>query len=642
MRKKQELIDRTWKFISRNPYVSLPACIMASASALDILDIKNPLLELYTLGLSSFLGYHLVKTVSQEKHLLERRGQHQIINWLIDHYNISALAGGVVGGLVEASKTYGERRIPNFIYGMGETTFVLSMLGRYVYESEKIKRERIELVNDIIPKGIGFLINLYLIKRGIFEARDENYFSRANLDETIQIRAPKARLFSEISHSLREGLFYYTALQASCTIGSHVIKRVFFNFRKRGAGLEEKVRIQEELVKESAGTQRVYDLIGLARLQTNETQRNEIYRTALKEIQQRKNQSHYMDMWLRRTRGLIKRFGANDIEKGIIKLTNGDIYGGVRDISKASEKEPNNLMKKYLLSKALIISGDLSGFEIRERIVKELLEREKYFLKKDSKNQVVLMQGVVLGGDLIGKIGEENSLLKEMERNDRFKHLLKNRSDLDVPESIGIFDFMDKKVYVMDLALGGEFDCRNLLRLVELASILHKGCGFFSEKREDLMEIYRRIFYIDLAAAELLFLGLLQEQNRLYGHQILDLDCHTKNFLMDETHNLIKVDNEDRGNTYVSHELANIFNDKPLKLSELEKGVEMQSRILELDKDVLSNALPISFIIRTARAFPSIRQKGDSRLNETRLRNCLMLNTNRKIRKGLEILIKCC
>lgn len=627
-------LERVVNFIERNPYVMLPFTTVASAMAFDALDanVDNPILNLYNVGLGGFLGYHSIKTVHQEKGVLKTRGEHPVINWLIDHYNITALAGGVVGGLVEASKS-DRYSTSNFIYGMGKTTLMLSALGRYVHESEKTKREKIDLVNDIIPKGLGALVALYLIGERIL---DTDYFTRASLDKTIQIRDPVAKTFSGVVNALEESLMIYAALQASCTVGSHVVKRSIKGVKKQFSSLEEKVRIQEELVRESAGTQRVYDLIGLGRL----TGDVGVYRTALKEIQQRKDQRHYMDMWLRRTRSFIKKIGANRIEKGIIKLANGDIYGGVGDISKASEEDPENLMKRYLLAKALIIDNDPRGLSLREEIVKKILEKEDVELKRGSKNQVLLIRGGVLGGDLIGKIGEESSLIDERYYNDRFRHLLRHRSDLDAPESVGIFDYKGKKMYVMDLALGEQCDGRNLLRLVELASILHKDCGFFSGEREDLKEVFNRLRSIDPDAADLILNGLLDEQHKLYGDRIVDLDCHRLNYLMDGTRNLIKVDNENRGHTYPSHELANIFLDSPLSLEQLKKGAEMQSRILGVDKEILMDALPVSFVIRTSRAFPSIRERGEYERNRIRLKNCLKLNQNREIEKGLARLIK--
>ncbi|MBS3159335.1 hypothetical protein J4436_00965 [Candidatus Woesearchaeota archaeon] len=638
---KKTFLDQTKETLADKPYLGLPLGIMATSELLRE-KFSDPLMQLSCTGLGGFYIYHILKTLTRadENAIVQTRGKHKILNWMVDNYNFTALgASSVIGCLWSGI----DDSLSAFFQGAGYSSLAFSVAGNLLKESINTKRENsLSIRKDIIPLGLalGYCISQleYEINKGV--ELTEYVALHQNKTDISSSLTPVLTMASSVALLKSTGI--YIGANFFCSLIPNITKRGYYFLKDKFSSLENKVRIKEKLTIESYGTQRIYDLLDLTKLYAEEEKKRETYISILGNIEQRHEENDSSDFWLRRPRKIISSLGKNDLEgklkKAIIDLNEKK----PRAIPRFRELAKENEFYEYLLAKALLIMKDEEGYQIREKIVRERIDDQDIVTLSETTNKVILFQGGFLGGGVVGKIGEKDKLEKEMQRNERFREYLARRKDLEVPHSIGIFPFKDKWIYIMDLCLGREFYSMDFIKLLDMLLILELKEGIKYEQKDYLEKIYSRISLLDKEAADLFVAGL--RDKIVYLNEIphvLDLDAHVDNFLEDKFR-VLKVDNEERGYTPCTNETANLINKHQLNITKLKRLLKYQARRLNCSYEALEKAIPISLTVRTLDSFLHENRRKDHELNLLRINNIQEITDDKKINKGLIRLINSC
>ena len=136
---KKTFLDQTKETLADKPYLGLPLGIMATSELLRE-KFSDPLMQLSCTGLGGFYIYHILKTLTRadENAIVQTRGKHKILNWMVDNYNFTALgASSVIGCLWSGI----DDSLSAFFQGAGYSSLAFSVAGNLLKESINTKRE---------------------------------------------------------------------------------------------------------------------------------------------------------------------------------------------------------------------------------------------------------------------------------------------------------------------------------------------------------------------------------------------------------------------------------------------------------------------------------------------------------------------
>jgi len=360
---KKTFLDQTKETLADKPYLGLPLGIMATSELLRE-KFSDPLMQLSCTGLGGFYIYHILKTLTRadENAIVQTRGKHKILNWMVDNYNFTALgASSVIGCLWSGI----DDSLSAFFQGAGYSSLAFSVAGNLLKESINTKRENsLSIRKDIIPLGLalGYCISQleYEINKGV--ELTEYVALHQNKTDISSSLTPVLTMASSVALLKSTGI--YIGANFFCSLIPNITKRGYYFLKDKFSSLENKVRIKEKLTIESYGTQRIYDLLDLTKLYAEEEKKRETYISILGNIEQRHEENDSSDFWLRRPRKIISSLGKNDLEgklkKAIIDLNEKK----PRAIPRFRELAKENEFYEYLLAKALLIMKDEEGYQI--------------------------------------------------------------------------------------------------------------------------------------------------------------------------------------------------------------------------------------------------------------------------------------
>jgi len=238
------------------------------------------------------------------------------------------------------------------------------------------------------------------------------------------------------------------------------IKKTYYELIKNK---EKTIKTQEEIISLPKSNEKtIEDLVELGNIYYPEKEAYNYYRQALRVFSKKQDELSYSDLFrktfklntLGRLINKVKKRTTEEertINKMFISLLNKD-NKALEEIKKFVEKNKENSEARYMYGKALEILGyKKSGTIQKIEAIKKAQEKEtelKPFEK--SKNKVVLLEGKVLHGEIVGKEAELEDLIREEKITKELRELIIDFEKYDTPIPLGRIEIKGKIYYAME------------------------------------------------------------------------------------------------------------------------------------------------------------------------------------------------
>ncbi len=497
--------------IIKNPALTYITTIISGIYAINYIDKNHEELvsnaNFPSLILASYILYSTLGIIKE--YILENKElrikKNNLKKWVKENPKIIGILGAIAGSIIAYKgveniqniigiKNEG-MRIEKLIYGMTlggllSETIVRGLknmgeIKKNIKKRETTTKEKIWNFTFENPMILPIVATLATFKK-IYENPESGI---VRIGKEYGVKYGKDRVAYILTDSLLEniieypekiiGFFMQSGIIGSITFGallttgsllhSQSLKesklRIKKNYYKLIKNEEKTIKSQEEIISLPKSNEKtIEDLVELGNLyfpkDREEAYNN--YRQALRIFSKKQDELSYSDLFrktfklntLTKLINKIKKRTSDEertINKMFISLLNKDDEA-LEEIKKFVEKDEENPESRYMYGKALEILGyKKSGAIQKIKAIKKAREKEtelKTFEK--SKNKVVLLEGKVLHGEIVGKEAELEDLVREEKITKELREIIIDFEKYDTPIPLGKIEIKEKIYYAME------------------------------------------------------------------------------------------------------------------------------------------------------------------------------------------------